>query len=85
LAGADVLADLGDDHADDSSAGARRIVFSSRRSRHLRAQTRGLHLRVGDGALFAGRPGFGAAWLASASATSARALAVSCWAWSSAC
>ena len=58
LAGADVLADLGDDHADDAIGrrAQRRLVQPP--LQHRERGRGGLDLRVGNGALLLSRPGF---------------------------
>jgi D-alanine-D-alanine ligase-like ATP-grasp enzyme len=57
LAGADVLAHLGDDHADDAVGRRPQRGLVQPPLEHRERGRRGLDLRVGDGALLPGRPG----------------------------
>ena len=57
LAGVDVLADLGDDHADDAVGRRPQDGLVEPPFEHRERGRRRLDLRVGDGALLPGRPG----------------------------
>jgi hypothetical protein len=86
LAGVNVLADLGDNHADNPVGRRPQHGLVEPPFEHRERGRRRLDLRVRDCALLFGRgPATAASWLAYALAMSARALATSFSAWSSAC